>query len=579
VEIRDGGGRSREALERMIDRDLVERLFRQMPITWLGHILLAGLLVIGLHGRVVDAWLYVWFSLICLALGYRYYLTVRFWQVHLQRREPRQWGRAVTLTSLLEGLGWGLAALLFVPGDEPFNLLVVFALLLVLSLLAVGGNGYWMRGYFAFTLPATGLLVLRLFQLGGFEHLVLGSAVILYDLVTGAVAWDTSRSLRESLRLRYENLDLVEELNRADDSKTRFLAAASHDLRQPVHAFTLFVESLDPEVRSERGRELLGHIREAIGAHGNLLNSLLDISRLDAGVVEPSLEPVALGSLFELLQRELAADAEAKGLRLRVRPASGWVVSDAGLLANILRNLLTNAIRYTERGGVLLACRGRGERVVIEVWDSGVGIPPEAQTRVFEEFSQLHNPERDRAKGLGLGLAIVLRLCRLLGHSLALYSRPGRGTLMRLTLERSKMVPRVKSAGGVRRRRDGLNGVRVLVIDDEALVRKGMESMLGGWGLQVSLADSLEAAVREALAADPQLLIADYRLRDHTTGVEAIRAVEAALGHRLPALLVSGDTAIEGLNEVAQGGYPLLHKPVPPAQLRVVLGELLRVSP
>jgi CheY-like chemotaxis protein/anti-sigma regulatory factor (Ser/Thr protein kinase) len=348
-----------------------------------------------------------------------------------------------------------------------------------------------------------------------------------------------------------------------------------------VHSLALFNEVLEQEVQSERGRQVLGHMDNAIDALNQLLTSLLDISKLDAGIVVPEVCHFDVASVLNSLYNEFKYDADKKGLQLDKTACYYRVKSDPALFGNILRNLLGNAIRYTPSGRVLLRCRQRGERLAIQVWDSGPGISRADHEQVFQEFHQLHNPERDRSQGLGLGLAICRRLANLLGHRLSLRSRPGRGTVFTLELplarERTRItdIPLTPPTGAMP---SMLQDKVVMFIDDELTVREATESVLASWGCRVLCAEGVDSALALAASVDKQLdiIISDYRLRDHTTGVEAIEALQRQAGRTIPAVLVTGDTDPQRIKEAKQSGHILLHKPIKPAQLRTVLNSVVR---
>ena len=271
---------------------------------------------------------------------------------------------------------------------------------------------------------------------------------------------------------------------------------------------------------------------------------------------------------------DLAPTADAKGLVYRSRETTAVVQSDATLVELILRNLVSNAIRYTEKGGVLVACRQRNGYAVVEIWDTGFGIAPENQQAIFREFHQLGNPERDRRKGLGLGLAIVDGLTRALGHHLSMTSEVGRGSVFKLALP--------LSGGAVNRDQwtlltvnDRLQGVRALVIDDDEAVRSGMAYLLQGWGCHCDTAGTINEALALARIIPPDIVISDYRLREQRTGTEAVAALRKLLNKEVPALVITGDTAPERLRETLASGIPLLHKPVTPDRLRVAIESSL----
>jgi two-component system, sensor histidine kinase len=255
------------------------------------------------------------------------------------------------------------------------------------------------------------------------------------------------------------------------------------------------------------------------------------------------------------------------------------VRTDKALLERILRNLVTNAIRYTEQGTITVSCQPSHSGVRIEVGDTGIGIPPEYLGEIFDEYVQLNNPERDRGKGLGLGLAIVDRIARLLGHRLRVHSVPGEGSVFSVEVpagDPDAVEPMPVEGFAVAGRE--LSGLIVLVIDDEASVREAMQVLLGGWGCDVIAASSMESAIEQldGRAIVPDVVLADYRLRERRTGVEAIRAVEAHVGRQVPALLITGDIGIDRLRDVDTSGYGVLHKPVKPARLRAFLKHAMK---
>lgn len=382
------------------------------------------------------------------------------------------------------------------------------------------------------------------------------------------------RIAEATLELR-EKKEVAETATRA---KSRFLAAASHDLRQPTHALGMFVARLGQLQHNAETQQLISNLDRAVHSMRDLLDSLLDVSRLDAGVVPVQVKPFALSEVFERLQAELALMASAKGLRLRIRPSQVWLLSDPALLHRILLNLLSNALRYTASGAVLLSCRPspEGGFARIEVWDSGIGIAAEHLQDIFKEFYQVGNIERDRGKGLGLGLNIVQRTAHLLGCSVQVHSRPGVGSRF------SVQVP--LTAPGVEARRrdspsteavDDLAGLRVLLVEDDALAREALGGLLTSWGARVTEADGLPSALQQ-LGGErlPDVIISDFRLRDGDTGLTVVHQLRLAAGQEIPACLISGDTDPGLLLSVREAGLTLLHKPVRPAKLRSLIRRL-----
>ncbi len=369
-----------------------------------------------------------------------------------------------------------------------------------------------------------------------------------------------------------------EEAETATLAKSRFLAAASHDLRQPIHALGMFVARLAQLPHDGETRHLIGNLEASVNAMQDLLDGLLDISRLDARAVQVQMRPFALAEIFAQVEAALLLTAEEKGLRLRIRPTQAWLLSDPTLLYRMVLNLVANALRYTPAGCVLLACRvaNDGTHARIEVWDSGIGIAPEHHRAIFKEFYQIDNAARDRGKGLGLGLNIVERTAHLLGLPLQLRSGLGRGTRFSLR------VPLLPPGAATDRRSvarapsfDDLKGLVVLVIEDDALVREALVSLLESWGAVVGGADGLSTALgllQQGLA--PDVLMSDYRLCNEENGIEVIRQLRVVVGRLIPAGLMSGDTDLALMQAAKQAGLPLLHKPVRPAKLRSLIRRL-----
>lgn len=367
---------------------------------------------------------------------------------------------------------------------------------------------------------------------------------------------------------------------RANRTKTQFLAAASHDLRQPIQAVGLFVSALRLHSKDEDTQHYVARIERALAGLETVLDGLLDISRLDAGVITPRIENFPLSRTFASLRDTFAATAAESGLELRVVDTTAWCRSDPLLLERILSNLVSNALRYTETGGVCLGCRrsGRdGDELRIEVWDTGIGIPKDKREEVFREFVQLENPQRQRDKGLGLGLAIVERLSRLLGHPLVLRSQPGKGTMFALVVPRAPAAAPSEPAESAAQTEHLFAGRRILVLDDDPDVLEALTLFLSQLGIIPFAASNLDEARRmiDGARGGIDLIISDYRLGGEHDGVIAVETLSAELGYELPALIISGEASEPVLQRVAESGLLLLHKPVPAETLRAALAALL----
>ncbi|MEO6743813.1 MAG: ATP-binding protein [Caldimonas sp.] len=380
-----------------------------------------------------------------------------------------------------------------------------------------------------------------------------------------------SAELTHALRLMRDAKDGAEAANRA---KSTFLAAASHDLRQPVHALGLYMAALAGDGSRDDRPYLIHRMESSLAALETMFDSLLDLSRMDAGVIVPQAVPFDIKHMLRRLADEFAPLCASKGLRLSLRISTGarvrHVFSDPVLVERIVRNLLSNALKYTSVGGVLLTCRLRGSKPIcrVQVWDTGRGIPEAERQRVFEEFYQVADAGQERTDGLGLGLSIVDRLCRLLEHPLALRSTVGRGSCFSFDVPGTLKVPVLAAQLAAV---PALDGFAVAVVDDDAAVRESMEILLRRWHLRVFAGATAEDVIHR-LASEREgtlgAIVADYRLRDGRTGIEAIHFLRARIGDRIPALLVSGDSSAPALDSMRASGFDCLSKPVPAARLR-----------
>ena len=367
----------------------------------------------------------------------------------------------------------------------------------------------------------------------------------------------------------------TEQLAQANHAKTRFLAAASHDLRQPMHALALTVGELRETASAPELAALARRIDRSVDALEDLLDALLDVSKLDAGAVQPERRALPLQPLLERLADEFAPAAEAKGLRFRVAPTSLWTESDPTLLGRCLLNLVANAVRYTREGGVVVGCRRRGAQAEIVVADSGIGIAAADQARIFEEFYQAGSPQRDRATGLGLGLAIVDRVARLLGHAITVKSQVGRGSVFGVRVPIVPPRPGEPASAAPETGMQQLAGLRVLVVDDEPDVRAALDGLLQRWGCSVETAASGGEAL-SAGRASPDLVLCDLRLGEGESGFDVLDRLQARWGTSLHGIIVTADASTERIADAHARGYSLLHKPVRPAKLRALLEQLLR---
>ncbi|MDH3712675.1 MAG: ATP-binding protein [Gammaproteobacteria bacterium] len=579
--------------------ELIPVLYRQTSPGIVAHVVTSSVLAAFLWGDVADRKLWPWLAAVYALSALRGASVWWFFRYPGPHPSPVFWGRLASGFAGAFGILWGACPWLFMAPDNLNSLVIICVINMGLGAGAVVALAPYLPACLAFALPTQlGLISALLNQP---QPLTLAIAALAgYALaanLTNSVM--VHRRLSENVRLTHDNQRLREDAEqknrllevslrsasqaresaeRANAAKTRFLAAASHDLRQPVHALGLFFEDLANQVNSPASQPLIERINDSIRAIDSMLSALLDISKLDAGVVQPDYGTVALRPLVRRLQKEFQPVAERTGNALHVRVREADVTSDGLMLERLLRNLLSNALRYTQRGKVLLAVRPLGTTVRVDVCDTGIGIPGAQLQEIFTEFHQLGNPQRDRRQGLGLGLAIVKRIADLLGHDIHVHSLVGRGSRFRVTLKRAQPASQsAREEPDTAPDRDDLHGFCVLVLDDDKYILDAMQSLLRSWGVVVLGAASISAAadLLESSTHRPQLLLVDYRLQDRGTGIQAIHGLQHLLEENVPAVLLTGDTAPDRLRQAQASGIPLLYKPVRPAELRSLLRSFL----
>lgn len=563
-------------------RGRIELLRAQFPFVLAGNVLVSSIAAWVLRDRFPPDLLLGWVAAIATVALVRWLMDIRLARLESPNRDRLRLS-AFALGSLASGLLWGSVAFWLLPAQDPLYSAMIVLLLAGMTAGAVPALSPHAIVYACYATPT--LVPVTLVYLLGSGSTVPGAGIflLLFLMVNLSYSLILHRNYGETIARRHENARLVEQLREqmriareADVAKSRFLAAASHDLRQPLHAMGLFLDTLQSTLETERQKYLMCRARQSADALQDLFNALLDISRLDAGAVEVLRQPVDVSLLLAELRHEFEPQAKSRGLALEIAPAESWVDSDPVLLLRILRNLLSNAIRYTDEGVVSITGQQQGGRLQLSVEDTGAGIAPADRQRIFEEFQQLDNPGRNRAQGLGLGLAIVQRLCQLLDHPLTLDSRPGEGSCFRLTLpvtappEEESFEPdscHLEWSG------------RVLLVDDEPEVLDALGGLLTEWGISVQVAEDEETA--QAMIQEgyrPELLITDYRLRSGAVGLELVRWARSMLGDELGVLLITGDTAAQELAQFHAQGLQVLNKPIRAAELRRAIDREMEVQ-
>ena len=538
---------------------------------------LAILFVLDGASRLPLVWLGLFY---CVVLAS--YLQRRKLETHgpMQDHELAHVLRGRIRDILLLGIMWGAAPWMLGAHQRADSLVLVSVFIMGAISLGSAIVSTHRQTIAAFSMPAAAGLISASLWLGGAVGWVLAFCMALFLLMTLKWTFQQADLLEQSLTVRFEKEDLalrlaqqVELVESANREKSRFLASASHDLRQPLHAISLFTSVLERSPSDPDNAQTIARLSQSVRMLNQSLDTMLDISRLDAGAVQPELAPMRVHELFLSLNHMFAGSAEERALQLRFRaPGDLLVVSDVQLLTRLLGNLIDNAIKYTPHGGVLVAARsgaavGRAGWVRFEVIDTGIGIAGEHQQRVFDEFFQLANPQRDRASGLGIGLSIVKRLSHLLGHPLALTSWPQRGTRFRVWVkEADAQRPGPVDVVPVTAPTERHLPRHVLVIDDEPVSREAMALLLSSCGCTVHAAGDLAQAQRLLQHHPIDAVVSDFRLSGERNGLDHLLALRSA-SPQLRTLLVTGETAPQRIADIRASGLPFLHKPVQAQQL------------
>lgn len=582
-------------LEDLVLAEQVRSLYRTMKVPYISDPISIVALIPFYWDKISHHHLFLWGLAVTLILSPASMLLSWYFKCHSKLPEgAARWLGYQQIRYFLGSLAYGLSGfVLFVSGSTNHQL-VLFCFLVALTATLMAETAQHRSIPKLTILPLLIPLIIRAAidpdRTANFLALLTASALI-YTMLT---ANNLSKFVKESLNQRFTNEVLVEQLQtqtqvaeharreavEANQAKSRFLAAASHDLRQPMHALGLFASAVRPHIATPDGQHIVDKIESSIASTEVMFNALLDVSRLDAGILLPDIKTFALGDLLARLAVEYAPRAETKNLRLRLRSTQRLVLSDPTLLERMIRNYISNAIRYTQRGGVLIGTRVRGDQLRVEIWDTGDGIPREEIDEIFQEFYQLGNPERDKAKGLGLGLAIVKRIGELLSHPIEVKSKLGRGSKFSVSVPLAAgNAQTATSASEIQYDDSLLIGATILVIDDDKNVLEAARILLKQWGCYALSAESATDALAKLREEDraPDVILSDYRLRDGETGTDAIRKIHSVWG-TMPAALITGDTAPDRLKEATASGYELLHKPLNPIRLKVALCKMLTVA-
>lgn len=577
-----------------VRREQVRSRIGMLPTMVGSQMLLAPLLVWLMWNAVAHAVLLGW-----LALVYAIHIfELIHWKIYRtfdsDIQSCRRWDKHFKLHTAIAALAWGAGwVMMFVPGDIGYQALLI-CVAMGMSSGAVTINPVYRPSLFIYILLFLLPLIVRVTMENDRAHWILAVMLVIYIGLLLDAATKLMRTFELSLAQRFENVELLRALNerekeaveamkkaeQANQAKSKFLATASHDLRQPLQALRLFSDALPSTTKEPETLRLAGQIGKSVNALVDMFDDLLDVSRMDAGIVRIHRKHFALFPLFDRLYVDFSPLAHVKALDLilpvgetdsetggEIRGA--LVYSDPVLLERMLRNLISNAIRYTDSGSVEVKMRHIDGNIWLEVADTGIGINPEAMPHIFEEYYQADNPHRDRRKGLGLGLAIVRRIEGIIGSRVTVKSVPGAGSSFTFAVPAGDPTLLINPFAISHSNHD-LKGVVVALVEDDQDIREFVARLMERWGCRVFDGEIGDEVIRKLDTAEvsPGLLVCDYRLPHGMTATQVIRRMRELWGNDLPSLVLTGDTATETLHEIHACGAMLLHKPISPARLR-----------
>lgn len=481
---------------------------------------------------------------------------------------------------LLSGLHWAVLAWLYLDPNQGDIFPFLSALFLGIVTATIPSIAPRPNAWFVYIVPISLSVIAKFFFVGQWAMAVM--SILGLALVTQVIR-NLNEKIKYSITQEFRNAELLEEVSLAKDTaekanlaKSKFLASASHDLRQPLHVQSLLLEVLALRLTDEENKDLLAKITQSNSALNELFNALLEISQLDAGTLKVHLSHHHLDNVVQSLLDEYRLLAQKKGLLFKVDIEPCVIVTDLVLFKRILSNLLSNALKFTESGVITVTAKRINGTVELTVMDTGIGIDPSQHDMVFEEYVQIGNQARDRSKGIGLGLSLVARLCDMLGHKIELTSQLLKGAEFKLTLK--KGISSRVFTDNVEINHDQINNINVLLIDDEKEIVDAMTLILDKWGARVNGVQSIQAAMDliENKSYLPDIIISDYRLTSEETGLDGLSLIQNKIGKSIPSLLITGDTNPQILERINKQGLYILHKPVKAQHLKKVINILLK---
>ncbi|PHZ83845.1 hypothetical protein CRD36_15955 [Paremcibacter congregatus] len=568
----------------------VSMLVKQIPAMTGLNFVTAGIIAVILLGDVPNQIPLLWFA------GVALYSGVRFWHYSSVKREKITVDNVVSHArffvgfSFVSGVIWGFIGIVLPISDNPFVLILSATLLCGMVAGSVSYLSIYKPAYYAYAIPCVAPLAIRCLFDGNEMLVAIGILLFLFLGVNLFNSRMAQVNVLKGINLVLENKELIERLRHekskadmarslADDNneaKSRFLAAASHDLRQPLHAMGFFVEAMMHEKNPVKIQDLVKKVAQTSEALRNLLGSLLDISKIESGGIEPHRTHFILNEILVEIMQEFSEQAKEKGLRLNFKPCSQTVYSDKDMLGRIIRNLISNAVRYTDKGYVNVSWEVESAYVMIHIADSGAGISEADRQDIFREFFQVKGDHQKNGRGLGLGLSIVDGLSRLLDHPLMMHSDVGIGSVFSIRVPQGNLS-KVVSETPELNIWSGDTCARTIVLTNEDTSRESISGIMRHWGHQVADFTTIEDALAflKTDGFDPDLVISDIILRDGS-GIEAVAAIEELHGHSLPGIVMTGDGDDRVVEQLRTKGLSVLQKPVQPAKLRSMVTYLVR---
>ncbi|MFK5915030.1 MAG: ATP-binding protein [Woeseiaceae bacterium] len=577
-------------LDEDVFKKQVELLYRQIPIVLVPVIIISSSLaaifyskgnpqhILNYEGEL--NYTLIWLFSVYLISFIRFYYFLQ-WKKAASSISFKRFAEIGINLSFISGIQWAVSIAIFFHPESTIDVAVLIVIMLGMISGAVGSLSIIPAAFVAFTAPISIYMLYTLLNSGNTDFHVFAYMYIVFIIASSFFSRNTYKSNMYGIKLSIENVALIENLQAekekaesANIAKSNFLAAASHDLRQPLQSMTLFTEALKENLKDAENIDLANRITNSHDALRELLNALLDISKLDAGSVEINNIPFDISQVTNELYSQFQPIASQKNQQLAISKSSCFVFSDPILTKRILQNLIANATNHSpEDSIIIIETKIQDDFLLINVKDNGPGIPKEEQNHIFQEFYQLHNPERDRNKGLGLGLAIVKRLSILLNSEIELESSINAGCcfLFRLPLASPEQIA-TKEVTSKIQNFTSLADMKILLVEDEIDVREALAVVLNRWGCTVWQVDNVKDAIALIKNKNINFIITDYRLRKHETGIELLKEVNR-IDPSISGLMITGDTATEQIQEFLQAGHTVLHKPIKPAELRMAIQQ------